>query len=62
MIVCIGAVGSRVRLGWVPAARVTAIVSPTARESPRTIPAVTPDSAAGKTMRVATWRLVAPTA
>ena len=45
-----------------PAARRTIIVSPTAREIASTIEATIPESAAGKTTRIATLALVAPSA
>jgi hypothetical protein len=61
VIVCMPFVGSPVSRGCVPAASVTAIVSPIARETPSTIDAMTPERAAGSTIRDATTRLVAPT-
>ena len=52
--------GSAVRFGCWPAATSTIIVSPIARETPSTIEATMPDSAAGKTTRSDTWSLLAP--
>ena len=61
-MVCIGSVRSVVRLGWVPAASVTAIVSPTARETASTIAGHhARRGRPGSTTRVETMRLVAPT-
>ena len=52
--------GLSVSFGVAPAASVTAIVSPMAREMARMNEAMTPDSAAGSTTRVETSSLVAP--
>src|SRR6266540_5757984 len=54
--------GLNVRFGVLPTAIRTTIVSPIARETPRMIDATIPESAAGKTTRVATLALVAPSA
>src|SRR5680860_1429073 len=54
--------GFSVSLGVAPAAMVTAMVSPMARESARMNDAITPDSAAGTTVRVETSYFVAPRA
>src|SRR5215216_6278124 len=51
---------SRVILGLLPAAMVTAMVSPTAREKARITEAAIPDRAAGTTTRRLTCRLVEP--
>ena len=61
VIVSIGCRGSRSVVGTWPAAIRTIIVSPTAREAPSTTAATMPESAAGKTTRVETWRRDAPT-
>ena len=47
-------------MGLLPAAMVTAMVSPTAREKARITEAEMPDRAAGTTTRRLTWRLLAP--
>ena len=52
--------GSRRGAGTIPAAIATIIVSPTARETPRMIDAMIPDSAAGTTTRDATVIFDAP--
>src|SRR5690606_18693297 len=54
--------GLRVRFGVAPAASVTIIVSPMARESAKINDATIPESAAGTTTRVATSNLVEPRA
>ena len=51
--------GLRVRLGVMPAARATAMVSPMARARPSKTAATTPDMAAGRTTRVLTSSRVA---
>ncbi len=48
--------------GWVPTARTTAIVSPTARLMARMIEAMIPETAAGTTTLRTTSNLVAPIA
>ena len=47
-------------LAWFPATMITAIVSPIARPMPSTIPAITPDFAAGITIRKILLSWVAP--
>ena len=54
--------GSKVNVDTCPAAIVTIIVSPTARDSAKMIDATIPESAAGMTTRVATSNLVEPNA
>ena len=54
--------GSSVSVGCRPAAIVTIIVSPTAREIASTNDATMPESAAGTTMRSETCRRFAPSA
>ena len=54
--------GSNVSVGCRPAAMVTIIVSPMAREIASTNDATMPESAAGTTMRSETWRRLAPSA
>ncbi len=61
-MVCTLSSGFSVRLGVAPAAIVTIMVSPIARESARMNEARIPDSAAGTTVRVETSSLVAPSA
>ena len=55
-----GSRGSRLLLATCPEASSTIIVSPMARETPSTIAATMPDSAAGNTTRVETWNFEAP--
>ena len=62
VIVCMLSRGSSVRRGVAPAAIVTSIVSPIARDSPSISAATMPESAAGVTTRVATSNFVAPSA
>ncbi len=62
VIVSIGNRGSSEVVGTCPAAINTIIVSPTARDAPSTIAATIPESAAGKTTRVETWRRDGPDA
>ena len=50
----------QVILGLLPAAMVTAMVSPTAREKARITEVAMPDRAAGTTTRRLTWRLEEP--
>src|SRR5579862_7034840 len=54
--------GSRVRFGVAPAASVTAIVSPIARDTASTSAAAMPDAAAGATILSVTSALVIPRA
>ena len=60
VIVSIEVSGLSVICGRMPAASTTAIVSPTARLIARMNEANTPESAAGRTIRVDTSNLVAP--
>jgi hypothetical protein len=52
--------GLIVSCGELPATRITAIVSPTAREIPRITPAITPELACGSTTFQAVCILLAP--
>ena len=60
VIVSIPLVGLKVRIGLEPAARVTAMVSPRARERARMKEATMPESAAGTTIFIVVSALVAP--
>ena len=62
VIVSTGPSGSSDSVGCWPAAIRTIIVSPTMREIARTKLAMIPDTAAGTTTLVATFRRVAPSA
>src|SRR5690554_3060404 len=53
---------SKFRLGNAPAAKVTIMVSPMAREMASTIDAIIPDNAAGNTTLIATSSFVEPSA
>ena len=62
VIACMLSIGLNVRRGVAPAASVTSIVSPMARENAKMNDATMPDSAAGTTMRADTSSRVAPSA
>src|SRR5699024_2585739 len=60
VIVCMDCVISKVKFLELPLAMVTIIVSPIARDIPKTKEAIMPDKAAGITTRVVTSNFVAP--
>src|SRR5688572_33421773 len=61
-MVAAGSSGFMVRLGCMPAATATIMVSPTAREIPRMYADAMPENAAGTTTLTAVWKRVAPVA
>ena len=62
VMVSAGCVGFHVSVGCMPAAMATTIVSPIAREIPKTYAAAIPERAEGIMARSAVWKQVAPMA